>query len=177
LFRIVNSVLIRSGFFLAGLLALIAPEFIRVLLGEKWLPMLNAFRLMLVFTLFDPIKITIASVIGLAGGKPEWVLGARTAQLVLMLVGLFALRPSLGISGVAIAVDGMLVLGIGILFWRARSFVDFSLVRLFGVPTVALLAGGALSIYVSEGVEFAELHFVDVNCPMCHSSSVPSEDR
>jgi O-antigen/teichoic acid export membrane protein len=110
LFRIVNSVLIRSGFFLAGLLALIAPEFIRVLLGEKWLPMLNAFRLMLVFTLFDPIKITIASVIGLAGGKPEWVLGARTAQLVLMLVGLFALRPSLGISGVAIAVDGMLVL-------------------------------------------------------------------
>jgi hypothetical protein len=32
--------------------------------------------------------------------------------------------------------------------------VDFSLVRLFGVPTVALLAGGALSIYVSEGVEF-----------------------
>ena len=154
LFNIVNSILIRSGFLLAGLLALIAPEFIRVLLGEKWLPMLNAFRLMLVFTLFDPIKITVASVISLSGGKPEWVLGARVAQLVFMLVGLFILGPALGIAGVAITVDGMLVLGIAILLWRARSFVDFSLGRLFGVPTVALLVGGGLSIYVSEGVEF-----------------------
>jgi O-antigen/teichoic acid export membrane protein len=152
LFRIVNSILVRSGFLMAGALALIAPEFIRVLLGEKWLPMLQAFRLMLVYTLLDPIKITVSSVIGLAGGKPEWVLGARTLQLIFMLVGLFALGPSLGISGVAVAVDGMLLLGIGILLWRARFFVDFSLVRLFGVPTVALLAGGALSIYVSQNI-------------------------
>jgi len=154
MFRIVNSILIRSGFLLAGLLALIAPEFIRLLLGEKWLPMLNAFRFMLVFTLFDPIKITISSAIALAGGKPEWVLGARTAQLVLMLVGLFAVGPSRGIVGVAIVVDVMLVVGIGILLWQARSFVDFSLVKLFGVPTVALLAGGILSVYVSRNIEF-----------------------
>jgi len=161
-FRVANSLLIRSGFFLAGLLALIAPEFIRMLLGEKWLPMLDAFRLMLVFTLFDPIKITIASVISLAGGKPERVLGARMAQLVLMLGGLFILGPSLGIAGVALAVDGMLVLGIGILLWQARSFVDYSLTGLFGLPTAALILGGALSAYVSTqiGIPFSDWQMV-----------------
>jgi O-antigen/teichoic acid export membrane protein len=153
MFCTVNSILIRSGFFLAGLLALIAPEFIRVLLGEKWLPMLNAFRLMLVFTLLDPIKITIASVIGLAGSRPEWIVRARTVQLVFMLVGLFILGPSQGIVGVAIAVDVMLVVGISILLWQAKSFVDYSLAELFGLPTVALLMGGALCIYINAVIE------------------------
>ena len=31
-----NALLVRSGFFLAGLLALIAPELIAILLGDKW---------------------------------------------------------------------------------------------------------------------------------------------
>jgi len=41
----INALLLRSGFFLAGLIALVAPEFIRLMLGTKWLPMLAAFRL------------------------------------------------------------------------------------------------------------------------------------
>ena len=57
----VNAFLIRSGFFLAGLLALIAPEFIRQILGAKWLPMLSTFQLMLIFTLLDPIKMTVGN--------------------------------------------------------------------------------------------------------------------
>ena len=139
-----NAFLVRTGFLLGGLLALVAPEFIRLALGEKWLPMLTAFRLMLVYTLFDPIKITIADVLT-ASGAPGKVVRARAIQLAVLIAGLLILGTWLGIAGVAIAVDAMLVLGIAVLLWQARAYVDFSLQGLFLVPGLALIAGISLA--------------------------------
>jgi O-antigen/teichoic acid export membrane protein len=147
-FRI-NAFLVRSGFLLAGLLALIAPEIILLLLTEKWLPMLDAFRLMLVFTLLDPIKISVSYVF-VAVGKPERVMQARALQFAVMLVGLFALGPWQGIAGVALAVDLMLVVGIGLMLWWVREFVDYSVVRLFLAPGLALVLGLVLGRAVIE---------------------------
>jgi O-antigen/teichoic acid export membrane protein len=135
-----NALLVRTGFFLAGVLALVAPEFIRLLLGTKWLPMLDAFRLMLVYTLLDPIKITVASVITVSGA-PERVVRARFVQLVVLVIGLVTLGPTFGITGVAVAVDLMLVVGILLLLREAGRFVDFSWYRLFAVPALALTVG------------------------------------
>ena len=135
-----NALLVRSGFFLAGLLALIAPEFITILLGEKWLPMLQAFRLMLVFTLLDPIKMTVGDLF-IAVGRPELVVRVRLLQLAVMIAGLFGLGLRFGIAGVALAVDLMLVVGIGVLLWQARQYVDYSARRLFLIPLLALLIG------------------------------------
>jgi O-antigen/teichoic acid export membrane protein len=135
-----NALLVRSGFFLGGILALVAPEFIRLVLGPKWLPMLDAFRLMLVYTLLDPIKITVASAITVSGA-PEKVIQARFIQLLILIAGLVALGPRFGIVGVAVAVDLMLVVGILLLLREARRFVDFSISRLFTIPTLALTVG------------------------------------
>jgi len=139
-----NAFLVRSGFLLAGLLALVAPEFIRLFLGAKWIPMIDAFRLMLVFTMMDPMKMTIGNLF-LAVGVPEKVVQVRFVQLTILIFGLFLLGPWLGIVGVAIAVDLMLIVGIGILLWQARIHVDFSPIRLFAVPSVALAAGMILA--------------------------------
>lgn len=136
----VNALLVRSGFMLAGWLALIAPHFIRIFLGERWLPMLAAFQLMLVYTMFDPMKLTIANLL-IAVGEPEKVSQTRLIQLLTLIAGLYLLGPRWGIAGVALAVDSMLVIGIGLLLWRARAHVDVSLPRLFVVPTVALILG------------------------------------
>lgn len=140
-----NALLVRTGFLLAGLLALIAPEFIRLLLGERWLPMLQAFRLMLLYTMFDPMKLTISDLF-LAVGRPDLVLRVRVLQLIIMVAGLFLLGLRLGIAGVALAVDAMLVVGIAVMLWQARAYVQFSLRRLFAAPTVALLAGLGLAL-------------------------------
>jgi len=126
---------VRSGFFLGGLLALLAPEFIRLALGAKWLPMLDA---------FDPIKSTIANLF-VAVGRPEQIVRARSVQLVVLLAGLFLLGLPLGITGVALAVDGMLVVGMAILLWQARQYVDYSVPKLFGPPTVSLFGGLVLA--------------------------------
>jgi O-antigen/teichoic acid export membrane protein len=141
----VNALLVRSGFLMAGLLALIAPEFIRLALGAKWLPMLDAFRLMLIFTLLDPIKATVGSLF-VAVGRPELLVRARLVQLVVLVAGLYSLGLKWGIAGVALAVDVMLVVGIAILLWQARAFVKFSAWRLFAVPSLALIAGIAVAL-------------------------------
>jgi PST family polysaccharide transporter len=136
----VNALLVRSGFFMGGLLALIGPEFIRLLPGAKWLPMLDAFRLMLIFCLLDPLTLAMGSLF-VAVGKPEVVTRVRFAQLIVMVVGLFILGPLWDIAGVAIAVDIMVVLGIGLLLQQARKYVDLSVTKLFLAPLVALAAG------------------------------------
>ena len=139
-----TALLVRCGFLIGGGLTLIAPEFIRLVLGEKWLPMLNPFRLMLVFTLLDPLKLTIGDVF-IAVGKPERLISIHLMQLVVMVVGLYALGPVLDIVGVALAMDSMLVLGIGLLLWQLRKYVDFSARELFLVPFLALAAGMILA--------------------------------
>ena len=140
-----NALLVRSGFLMAGLLALIAPELIAILLGEKWMPMLQAFRLMLVYTLLDPIKMTVGDLF-VAVGRPELVLRVRLGQLAVMVVGLFALGTRYGIAGVALAVDAMVVVGIVVLLWQARQYVDYSVRRLFLAPALALAAGLAAGL-------------------------------
>ncbi|MDX1688506.1 MAG: oligosaccharide flippase family protein [Candidatus Promineifilaceae bacterium] len=145
-----NAFILRSAFFIGGLLALIAPEFIRLLLTEKWLTMLSAFRLMLIFTLLDPIRQTVAHLF-IAVGVPEKVGVARFTQLIVLVAGLFVLGPAFDIAGVALAVDLMLIVGIAYLLWHAREYVDFSFRRLFIAPTIALLpalfAGYAASLH------------------------------
>ena len=139
----VNALLLRSGFLLGGLLVLIAPEFVRLLLGEKWLPMVTAFQLMFVYTLLDPVRVTIGQLF-VAVGRPDRLWRTRLAQLAILVVGLFTLGRAWGINGVAIVVNVVLVAGLVWLLYRAREFVRFSAARLFGPPVVAL-AGGVIA--------------------------------
>jgi O-antigen/teichoic acid export membrane protein len=132
-----NALLVRSGFYLAGLMNLVAPEFIRLFLGARWLPMLSAFRLMLVFSLFDPLRKILSHLFG-AVGRPAQVIPSLLIRLLVLVVGLFVLGPWLGIAGVALAMDVTLVVGTAILLWQARTHVDCSLVRLFAPPGLAL---------------------------------------
>jgi O-antigen/teichoic acid export membrane protein len=133
-----NALLVRSSFFLAGLMALTAPEFVRLVLGDKWLPMLSVFRLMLVYTLLDPIR---GAVVGLfvAVGRPELLAHARALQLAVLTLGLAILGPVWGVTGVALAVNAMLIVGITAMLMQSRSYVDFSPLRLFLAPGIALV--------------------------------------
>jgi O-antigen/teichoic acid export membrane protein len=154
-----NALLVRSGFLLGGLLGLVAPEFIHLFLGDKWLPMLNAFRLMLVFTLLDPIKTTVSSLFTVIG-RPEQVVQSRVVQLIVMVAGLYLLGSYWNINGVALTVDLMLLLGMGWLLWKAREHVDYSPRRLFGAPGIALAAGlivaGLSAQFAASLVSFSE---------------------
>lgn len=151
-FRI-NAFILRAGFLLAGILALTAPELIRILIGPKWMPMLDAFRLMLVFTMLDPVRKTVGHLFT-AVGQPGLMVRMYGVQVLVLLPLLWLLGSRYGITGVALAVNVMLVIGMTLLFWQARRYVDLSIWNLFAAPTVALGAGLWLG---REAIEFLPL--------------------
>jgi len=144
------ALLVRLNFLAAGCLFLIAPEFIRLFLGVKWMPMLDAFRLMLIFILLDPIQTTIAHLFT-AQGQPRTVIYNRLIQITLLGIGLITLGNTLGIAGVALSMDVMVLVGIIILLLSARRFVDYSLLQLFLYPSVALVIA-MLAGYLAQNI-------------------------
>jgi O-antigen/teichoic acid export membrane protein len=144
-----NAFLVRSGFFLGGLLTLIAPEFIILVLGVKWIPMLTAFRMLLIFTLLNPIKITLSKLF-IAVGKPEKNVYANVLQFAVLLICLYTLGFRWEIAGVALAVDIMVIIGIAVQFWQAREHVQFSIMRLLTSPTLALITSFIITYAVIQ---------------------------
>ncbi len=153
-----NAFLVRAGFLLAGIFALVSREFIVLTIGDRWLPMLDAFRLMLIFTMFDPMKMTIADLF-VAVGRPEKIVRVRLIQLGVMVSGLVVLAPTFGITGVALAVDIMLVVGIGLLLWQAQEFVQFSTKKLFFVPVLALALGLSMGFFIVRAPFVPDSHW------------------
>lgn len=149
----INSLLIRTGFLFGGLLTLVTPEFIRLIVDPKWLPMVTTFRLMLVFTLLDPLTTTMGNLF-VAVGRPEVLGRTRFFQLIVLILGLLTLGNILGINGVALAVDFMLLAGILILFYKAKEDVELFLKDLFLVPVIAFMAAMCVTILGVQQMSF-----------------------
>jgi O-antigen/teichoic acid export membrane protein len=139
-FYLANSLIVRAGFFAAGLLILVAPEFIDIVLGARWRPMLQPLRYMSVYIMLSPLTTTLSSLF-IAVGKPGVLVRTRAAQLGVLLLGLLGLTKWLEISGVAIAVSAMTAVGILLLLAQARDVVDFSFPKIFVPPAIALAVG------------------------------------
>jgi len=134
----VAHVIVRSGFLISGAFALIMPEFIHLVIGDKWQPMLLTFRLMLVYTVLDALLMLCGNLL-LAVGQPLALQRSRLIQVLFFIPALILGARLWGINGVALVADGMLALGTWLLYRRVRKIVDFSLLRLGFWPLVALM--------------------------------------
>ena len=110
------------------------------------MPMLNAFRLMLIFAMLDPIKVTVSGILR-AVGKPEKITYVRIIQLFILVLGLYTLGWRYNIEGVSISLNIMIIVGIGFLFWYVKPYVDYSISRLFIAPLLALIVGVFVSCF------------------------------
>jgi O-antigen/teichoic acid export membrane protein len=137
-----NSFVVRTGFLLSPVLVLVAPEFVRYVLGEKWLPMVFTFQLMVIYSLFDPLLVTAGNLLT-ACGAPQKMTRIRFVQFLFLVPAVILGSALWQINGIALAADGMLLIGLVSVFRLSRAFVDISVRRLFGVPTLGLAAGGA----------------------------------
>ncbi len=144
-----NSYVVRMGFLLSPVLVLVAPEFVFYLLGEKWLPMVFTFQLMIVYSLFDPLLVTAGNLLT-ACEAPQKMTRVRVAQLVFFVPAVVVGAALWQIDGIALAADGMLLVGLLGVFRMTRAFVDISLRRLFLAPALGLAAGGSVFLLVSH---------------------------
>jgi O-antigen/teichoic acid export membrane protein len=145
----VISLIVRAGFLFAGAFMLVAPEFISIFLGERWMPMLLTFRLMVVYTLLDPI-LNAAGQLTTAVGAPQARMRAKIVQLVFFVPAVIVGARGWGINGVALAADLMLLVGMVSLFPQLRKWVDFSLRRMLGYPVLGLVLGLGAGFLVEQ---------------------------
>lgn len=141
----VASLLIRAGFLFASLFVLVTPEFIHIFLGDKWLPMQLTFQLMLLYTLLDPLLLLVTLLVT-AVGEPQILTKVQIWQMVFFIPAVILASNWFGIEGVAVVADLMLLLGIVLVLPRLRHFVDFSLWKMFAIPTLAVAVGLPLAL-------------------------------
>ncbi len=127
------------------------PEFIKLVIGEKWLPMLWAFRLMLIYTALDPFLMLIGNLLQVVG-RPRALQSARLVQAGFFIPAVVVGAWLWGINGVALAADGMLLVGVWHLYRPLREVVDFSLLRLVVWPGVALAVAWSAGFWVERSV-------------------------
>ncbi|UCC63274.1 MAG: oligosaccharide flippase family protein, partial [Anaerolineae bacterium] len=144
----VTSLMVRVGFWFGMVFILTAPEIIHLLLGERWLPMLTTFQLMIVYTLVDPLTVVGGNLL-MATGHPGQVARARAVQLAVFVPAVVGLGRWRGIEGVALAADLMVLAGLVLLFLKSRALVDYSFRALWLWPGVALALIAAVMLALS----------------------------
>jgi len=171
-------VILRSGFLVAGAFGLVMPEFIHHVIGDKWLPMLWTFRLMLVYTALDPYLMLISNLM-LAVGRPKDLQRAGIVQSVFFIPAVALGAWLWEINGVALAADIMLLVGVVWLYRPLREVVDFSVNRLIVWPAFALIASFVFGLAIEqllaatvEGVVFKIAGFLFIFCGFIVSKEI-----
>ncbi len=148
-FREIMSFLLWVGFFATGLLAVASREFVVVILGDRWLPMLLPFRLLLLFALVSPIERSLANLLT-AVGEPGRTAQARMVRLATLAVGLATLGPAFGVAGVAVAASAGVCAGVAMMLVCVRRHVRIRPMAIVGPPAAACLLGAASALGVAR---------------------------
>lgn len=118
-------------------LFLVASDFIQFLLGEKWLPMVPLFQLLLVYSMLRPIFDDTGAFLT-AIGQPQAISKYLTIQAIVLLV----LTPLLVLlyqeRGAALSINLVMLLGVVLAYGYANKFIKIQYKEIF-LPT--LLAG------------------------------------
>jgi len=140
----------------SGLFALMLPgvatEFVLIVLGDQWLGLVPILRILFVYAWLRPL-INEFGVLYTAVGRPQYVL-IQMASMVPIIVGAgFYLTSKFGLSGLAAAVDLMILQGLVTGCFLCKRIVD---VRFFKLMIPSALAAGfsflMLALYSSAAV-------------------------
>lgn len=140
-----TSLMVRAGGLFSLVSVLLAPEFVRLFLGERWVPMILTFQLMIVYTLFDPLQLAASNLLA-ATGHPNAILRARIIQALIFLPAVPLLGSRMGIEGVALAANLMVLVGAFFLFQKTNDVVDYSWRSLWFWPLLGVILTAAVVI-------------------------------
>ena len=96
------------SFPIAGLIFILAPDFTKIFLGEKWMPMVPAMQVLALYGMVN--SIVVPGPVFLAIGKPELRTKLQFLSLIIMIICIYPFTAWWGITGTAIAVTTYLFL-------------------------------------------------------------------
>jgi len=88
---------------IAGGIFILAPDFTRIFLGMKWMPMVPAMQVLALYGMLRAIGATTGALF-MAIGKPEISTKIKFSQLILLVILIYPLTVRWGILGTSIAV-------------------------------------------------------------------------
>lgn len=143
-----SSFVIRLGFLVTGVFVLVAPEFVVLLLGAKWVPMVPTFQIMAVYMLLLPF-FTLSANLMVATGRPQVNMRVLIIQSAFFIPAVILAARSQQINAVAVVTNAVMMIGIVYLLQHAKHVVDFSLKEMFLLPLIVFFLSGALAWLLS----------------------------
>lgn len=130
-FSLVLKNIVRVSVPLSLILFLTAKDFIVFLIGEKWLPMVPVFQLLIIFSLFRPIFDDTGAFLT-AIGKPQLITKYLVVQALLLLVLSPLLISLMGVNGGPYALNLVMIVGVFIAYWFTSKEIKISFKEVFG---------------------------------------------
>lgn len=131
-----------------------APDFLRLLYGDKWLPSAPLLRFLIGYSVLRPL-LDDTGALFTAIGQPKRITLVLVAQAITLIVAATPLTLIYGAVGTAVGVGLAFVVGIALTYFFVSKTLPINLARLFW--PAALAAGISLIIY------FGLTHLVNLN--------------
>jgi len=130
-------------------LAVVADQFVRVLLGDQWTGSTLVVQLLAIFGISKSSYLAVANTL-VAVGRPKTSARLAWASVGILLVGGLALAPTLGVTGIAIArlAGGVVILLIA--FAAVQPIIGCRLRTLLGCFVRPALSSAAMAAVVSQ---------------------------
>lgn len=130
-------------------LFIIAPEFVKIILGNKWLPSIPVLQILCLFTLSRSFH-HIGGYFFQAIGNPKLHRNLSFFELAGIAILIYPLSLRYGIFGTGVAVTTVLSMGALYLFWRIRKEVNLSNFEDIKIlsPQIAISILMTLSIFI-----------------------------
>jgi len=146
---------------LAAGLFILAPDFIRIVYGERWVSMIPAVLVMSFLGLFRAISATMGPIF-LAVGKPYILNRIKLSEFALMAVIIYPLTKALGIVGASIA--GTLVYLLSLILHYHNLIhilkgIKIEILNIVGKHMIAAVLMG-LGIYIIKSFVFIEVNLL-----------------
>ena len=132
------------SFPMAGLIFILAPDFTKIFLGEKWIPMVSAMQVFCVLGALRSIAAASGSIF-LATGRPDIEAKLPAAQLALLAILIYPLTTKWGITGTAISVVIVscsfffIILGIVVRLIKMERADVINLIKIISFPPLAII--------------------------------------
>lgn len=131
-----------------------APEFVRLLYGDKWLPTANLIRFLIGYATLRPL-LDDTGALFVSIGQPGRITRVLILQALVLVVVATPLTWLFAAEGAAVSVGVAFLAGIGATYYYVSRTLPIKLAPLFGPAALAALAALGLGLVINQAVSLA----------------------
>ena len=141
-------------------LVMLAPEFVQLLFGEKWLEMVPVMR---VFCLFGPFKCMQRGPVFMAIGRPDIIKKITFIRLIIIAITVYPFTKYFGMTGTAISVFLPILVCEPLNYYYMEKIIGAKAIQVVNRLIVPLVASILMSVFLAfRGMFIDNIGFLQV---------------